>query len=131
MLTLEVIGTRVKAAREAKGLSQLQFVNEIEKAGLKLSRETLSKIETGSRSVSVLEIKAICKAISLDAEEFLKDDEEDNLVTLFRKHAALSNIEEILGEVSQIQNMLKDFIVQKDIYTKGVTAKKYEPLWKE
>ena len=49
------IGLKIKAIREARGLSQIETVEKLTEKGINMSRETLSKIENGNRTVSAVE----------------------------------------------------------------------------
>ncbi|ABR47080.1 helix-turn-helix domain protein [Alkaliphilus metalliredigens QYMF] len=127
MLTLEMIGFRIKQAREDKKLSQTQLVEMLGSYGIAMSRETLSKIENGSRSISALEIKGICQVLSLEAEALLEEEQEENLVTLFR---GKEKYEDALPEIEEIQEMVKGFIFQKKLYNGEVNTKKRTPMWR-
>jgi len=127
MLTLEMIGLRIKQAREDKKLNQAQLVEMLNTYGIVMSRETLSKIENGSRSISALEIKAICGALSLEAESLLEEEQEDNLVTLFRKN---EKYQDALPEIEELQEMVKGFIYQKKLYDGKISVKKQTPMWR-
>ena len=79
------IGLKIKAIREARRLSQIEAVERLAEKGINMSRETLSKIENGNRTVSAVELNAICKVLNIDINILFEDDEDDDLVTLFRK----------------------------------------------
>lgn len=128
MLTLDLVGKRIKDLRENKSISQLQLVDTLTQYGLNMSRETLSKIETGSRSISVVEIKAISSVLGTDTEELLKDDEDESLITLFRR---ANTSGEVISEIEQLQEMIKSFIYQKGINVDSITVNKREPIWKQ
>lgn len=128
MLTLESVGKKVKDLRELKGMNQQQLVDTLVEYGLNISRETLSKIETGNRSISVVEIKAISSVLDTNTEELLKEEEEETLVTLFRRAKTSNNV---IYEIEQIQEMIKSFIYQKGINNGTITIKKRTPIWKQ
>ena len=50
------IGFNIKTFREGKGLNQNQLVDELFKKNIRMSRETLSKIENDNRTVSAIEL---------------------------------------------------------------------------
>ncbi|MDY3000279.1 MAG: helix-turn-helix transcriptional regulator [Romboutsia timonensis] len=127
MITKELIGERIKQYREAKEITQQRMVDELKDKGFVISRETLSKIENGNRSVSAVELSKICDVLGVKIEDIL-DDKDDDLVTLFRKKKNVT--EETLYEIEEVQNIIISFINQKNIVKKG-NFKKSAPLWKE
>lgn len=127
MLTKELIGDRIKQYREAKEITQQDMVDELKIKDCVMSRETLSKIENGNRSVSAVELSKICDVLGVKIEDILEDDNDD-LVTLFRKKKNVT--EETLSEIEEVQNIIISFMNQKNIVKKG-NFKKSAPLWKE
>ena len=122
------IGLKIKAIREARGLSQIEAVERLAEKGINMSRETLSKIENGNRTVSALELNAICKVLNIDINILFEDEEDDDLVTLFR----MKNFsEKTIEEVEKLQDMIKMFIYQKKIYNGEFKPQKRKPLWEE
>lgn len=83
-LMKDELGRRVRAAREACGLTQEQLGNYVE-----LSRLALGQIEAGSRSVSSLELDRIAFALGRDIKDFFAERfvEQDALAALFRTDA--------------------------------------------
>ena len=122
------IGLKIKAIREARGLSQIETVEKLAEKGINMSRETLSKIENDSRTVSAVELNAICKVLNIDINILFEEDEDDDLVTLFRKK---NFSEKTVKEVERLQDMIKIFIYQKKIYTEEFKLQKRRPLWEE
>lgn len=129
MLTLETVGKRIRDLRESKNMNQQQLADSLVEYGLNMSRETLSKIETGNRSISVVEIKAISSILGTNTEELLKGEEEETLVTLFRR-VENSNTAISEAEIEQIHELIKGFIFQKGIYDGTIAIKKRMPIWK-
>ncbi|MGL5438943.1 MAG: helix-turn-helix domain-containing protein [Filifactoraceae bacterium] len=127
MLTKELIGDRIKQYREAKEITQQDMVDALKNKDCVMSRETLSKIENGNRSVSAVELSKICDVLGVKIEDILEDDNDD-LVTLFRKKKNVT--EETLAEIEEVQNIIISFMNQKNIVKKG-NFKKSAPLWKE
>jgi transcriptional regulator with XRE-family HTH domain len=127
MLTREIIGERIKQYRENKGITQQDMVDALKNKDCLISRETLSKIETGNRSISALELSAVCEVLETRVEDILEENDDD-LVTLFRKKKCVS--ENTLNEIEEIQNIIISFINQKNIVRKG-NLKKSTPLWRE
>lgn len=126
MLTSVIIGGRIKESREDKKISQQLMVDRLKDLGISMSRETLSKIENGNRTVSAVELKAICSVLDLDVEILLQDSEEDSLVTLFRKR---NMNEEAIKGVETLQEMIMSFMNQKKILNSN-TITNVEPLWR-
>jgi len=122
------IGLKIKAIREARGLSQIEVVERLAEKGINMSRETLSKIENGNRTVSAMELNAICKVLNIDINILFEDEEDDDLVTLFRKK---NFSEKTIEEVEKLQDMIKMFIYQKKIYNGEFKSQKRKPLWEE
>ena len=122
------IGLKIKAIREARGLSQIEAVERLVEKGINMSRETLSKIENGNRTVSAVELNALCKVLNIDINILFEDDEDDDLVTLFRKK---NFSEKTIEEVEKLQDMIKMFIYQKKIYDGEFKPQKRKPLWEE
>jgi len=122
------IGLKIKAIREARGLSQIEAVERLAEKGINMSRETLSKIENGNRTVSAVELNAICKVLNIDINILFEEDEDDDLVTLFRKK---NFSEKTVKEVEKLQDIIKMFIYQKKIYDGEFKPQKRKPLWEE
>lgn len=76
MITPDIIGERIKVAREKINMSQVELCEGLKKRGLSISRETLSKIENGSRNLAAIELKILCDALSISTEELLQDIDE-------------------------------------------------------
>ena len=126
MLTCVIIGGRIKESREDKKISQQLMVDRLKDLGISMSRETLSKIENGNRTVSAVELKAICSVLDVDVETLLQDSEDDSLVTLFRKR---NMNEETIKGVETLQEMIMSFMNQKKILNSN-TITNVEPLWR-
>jgi len=107
------IGKRIRAFREERGLSQLKLVEALKEKNINMSRETLSKIENNSRSISAVELKAIASVLGVQLDDFFEREEQDNMVTFFRKR---NFSQEALREISKLQEMVKAFIYQERIY---------------
>ena len=123
------IGSIIKSIREEKELSQTEVVQMLSHMNLNMSRETLSKIETDNRSISAYELNAICKALDTDISSFFDEEETEDLVTLFRKKGTFSD--DTLKEIEELQDMVKVFISQKEIYMGEHKATEFRPLWED
>src|SRR5690554_4584811 len=97
------IGKKIKTIREEKGLSQSAVVEKLIEQDINMSRETLSKIENNSRSISAVELKAISDVLDVDISDFFHEEDSDDLVTFFRKRN-FSN--KSLEEISKLQEMV-------------------------
>ena len=126
MLTSVSIGGRIKESREDKKISQQLMVDRLKDLGISMSRETLSKIENGNRTVSAVELKAICSVLDVDVETLLQDSEDDSLVTLFRKR---NMNEEAIKGIETLQEMIMSFMNQKKILNSN-TITNVVPLWR-
>jgi transcriptional regulator with XRE-family HTH domain len=92
-LTKEELGQRIRAAREACGLTQEQLG---EPTGL--SRLAVGQIESGTRSVSSIELDRIAYAVGRDIKPLFAEtfEERHALAALFRSDAALAEQTELL-----------------------------------
>lgn len=128
MITFEIIGERIKLKRESLKLSQKDLAALLAEVGLNLSRETISKIENGSRATNALEMKAIGKRLAITTEELMQEDEENDLVNLFRSRGDVLS-EHAVCELEDIQDFIKGLIAQKKIDKSEIKIKRYEPNW--
>lgn len=126
MPNISELGGKIRAAREEKALSQSEVVEKLMENGINMSRETLSKIENGNRSISAVELNALCNILSIDINSLFNED--DDLVTLFRKK---NFSESTINEVEKLQDMIKVFIYQRKIYNGEFKPIKRKPLWEE
>ncbi|NLC46843.1 MAG: helix-turn-helix transcriptional regulator [Firmicutes bacterium] len=122
------IGLKIKAVREERGLSQAEVVERLAEQNVNMSRETLSKIENNNRTISAIELNAISKVLNVDMNTLFEDNEDYDLVTLFRKK---NFSEKTITEVEKLQDMIKVFIYQKKIYNGEFKPQKRKPLWEE
>lgn len=128
MITFEIIGERIKLKRESLKLSQKELVILLSKVGLNLSRETISKIENGIRATNALEIRAISEVLNISTEELMQENEEKDLVNLFRSRGDKLS-ENAINELEDIQDFIKGLIAQKKIDRGEIKMKRYEPNW--
>lgn len=128
MLLNNSIGFNIKTLREEKGLNQSQLADKLSDKNIHISRETLSKIENDNRTISALELIAICEILDISYDEFFKESANDeDLSTLFRKKGNFN--EATIEEIGNIQEMIKVFINQEKIFKNECTPKKREPIW--
>lgn len=129
MLKEKTLGYRIKRIRKEIGYSQNDVVENLVDKGVNMSRETLSKIENNNRSISAIELKALCDVLSVNIDVFFEDDESEDLVTLFRKKGNFNN--KNLEKIEEVQDMLKVFLMQEKIYKGEYKLAKKKPLWEE
>jgi transcriptional regulator with XRE-family HTH domain len=126
MPSINEMGLKIRVAREEKAFSQNEVVEKLMVKGINMSRETLSKIENGNRSISAVELNALCNILGIDINSLFNEDED--LVTLFRKR---NFSESTINEIEKLQEMIKVFIYQKKIYNENCRPAKKKPLWEE
>ncbi|RMD68283.1 MAG: XRE family transcriptional regulator [Gammaproteobacteria bacterium] len=68
-IDLEVLGSRIRTAREAARMSQRELAKRIG-----VSPSFVSRIEAGERGVSLDTLKAIAKALELSVDDFIQDE---------------------------------------------------------
>jgi transcriptional regulator with XRE-family HTH domain len=83
-----------------------KIISDLNKRYVNISRETLSKIENGNRTVSAMELNALCKVLNIDMNTLFKEYEDDDLVTLFRKK---NFSEKTIKEVEKLQDMVREY----------------------
>ena len=87
-ITKEILGRRIRAAREACRMSQEEVAGQ-----LGISRSPYVQIENGNRSVSSLELDKLAYLFGRDIREFVGESfqEEDTLAALFRAQPEVAN----------------------------------------
>ena len=71
-----VVGPRVREARYKAGrkVTQAELAARLQTFGLDMDRTAVSKIESGKRPVSDLEIVAICKALGVRVTDLFPEE---------------------------------------------------------
>lgn len=69
---INLIGSNLKAIRENKKISQQTLSNRLELLGVYVCRGSISRIEDYKRTVTDIELFAICEALGVSVEELLK-----------------------------------------------------------
>ncbi len=79
------LASRLRAAREASGLSQEQVAIVLD-----LSRSSVAQMELGNRAVSSLELDRLSRLYGRDIREFFAEtfEDEESLAAIFRAEAA-------------------------------------------
>lgn len=71
---LNIIGSKVRKYREARGWSLTKLSDELMlNTGIDIRKSSLQFIETGKRVVKEYEFYALCKVFDVTMEEMLKD----------------------------------------------------------
>ena len=65
---LNIIGAKVKEAREKKGYSQEQLSEKMELMAVYTCRGSISRIENGKRAVTDIEVDAISKILEVSLD---------------------------------------------------------------
>ena len=66
-----ICGKRIKETRKRLGLSQQELAARLQVFGVNIERDSLSRIEIGTRFVADYEIFALAKILSVSAEYLL------------------------------------------------------------
>ena len=67
-----LIGANLKQIRESKNMSQQTLSNKLELLGVYICRGSVSRIEDYQRTVTDIELFAICDVLNVKVEELLK-----------------------------------------------------------
>lgn len=70
-----ICGMRIKAARRQKHLSQADLAAQMQVSGAILERDSISRIEIGTRFVADYELMLFAKILDVDLEWLLKLEE--------------------------------------------------------
>ena len=66
-----ICGQNVKEARKVPGISQEMLAARLQTEGVNIERDSVSKIEIGTRFVSDYELVALCKILGVTPEVLL------------------------------------------------------------
>lgn len=66
-----VCGAKVKEARKKMGLSQENLAAKLQVAGVNIERDSVSRIEIGTRFVADYELLVLCKILNVTPEYLL------------------------------------------------------------
>lgn len=83
------VGLRIAQLREARGLSQKQLSDELEKVGLKVRRETVTQWEAGTRDLKTEYTVKLADFFGVTCDEILRGIKSENLS--IAKETGLSN----------------------------------------
>lgn len=73
-----ICGNRVREARQKRRLSQSDLAAKLQVSGIILERDSISRIESGTRFVADYELKQLAKIFNVDVQWLLSSDEENN-----------------------------------------------------
>lgn len=65
------IGTNIRKLRQEKGVGQTELVSKLQLEDVKMTRETLVKIERGVQHIQLEQLKGIKKVLDASYEELL------------------------------------------------------------
>ncbi len=66
-----ICGDRVRAARKNLGLSQENLAARLQTEGVNIERDSVSRIEIGTRFVADFELAILCKVLNVSANYLL------------------------------------------------------------
>ncbi len=66
-----ICGARIKEARKAVGLSQEMLAARLQTEGVNIERDSVSRIEIGTRFVADYELLALCKILRVSPQYLL------------------------------------------------------------
>lgn len=66
------IGKNIKALREAKYYTQVEFVNQLQLSGIDISVFSYNRIEKGTQNPTVSLLLTICKLLDCDMNDIFK-----------------------------------------------------------
>lgn len=85
MSTEKTFALKLRARREAAGLTQQQLAGQVNAAGYRMYQSTIAKIETGSRAIRLNDAVALAAALDLPLTDLLDDgDASHRAVTAAR-----------------------------------------------
>jgi len=60
-----IVGSRVRKARKKSKVTQMELAARLQVLGIRIDRPAISKLETGSRPVTDIEVAAIAKTLKV------------------------------------------------------------------
>ena len=69
-------GLRVRAARLAKSLTQQELAAKLQTEGIVIERDSVSRIEIGTRFVTDYELKKLSRILGVTVDWLLEEDED-------------------------------------------------------
>jgi len=68
-----VISNQITAARKKAGLTQAELAAKMQMVNINIDQQMISKIENNKRIVTDYEFACLCRILSVDEKEMLKD----------------------------------------------------------
>lgn len=72
---MNMVGDRIKALREAKGLSQKGLSAKLETMAIYICRGSISRIEDKTRTVTDIELYGLAKVFGVSIEDLFQKEE--------------------------------------------------------
>lgn len=66
-----ICGQRIKEARKSLGLTQDELAARLQVSGVNMERDSISRIEIGTRFVADYELLVFCKTLNVSPEHLL------------------------------------------------------------
>lgn len=67
-----IIGSKIKSLRKAKGLTQEELLSKLQLEGLEIDRPMISRIESRTRTLPDYEVKTIAKVLNVSIDELFE-----------------------------------------------------------
>ncbi|PKM53550.1 MAG: hypothetical protein CVV00_11870 [Firmicutes bacterium HGW-Firmicutes-5] len=130
MFTFEELGLKLKEVRENMNLSQKELSSLLEEKGLNLTREAISKIESGKRLVNAIELRVLAEALNTNSETLLGEEEEEiDLIGLCRRNGDIEITDETEWALDELWYFMTTIARQKKLYKGEIVIKKNDPNW--
>ena len=68
-------GDRIRIARLKKRMTQMELAAKIQLQGITLERDSISRIEIGTRFVTDYELKLFAKVLNVTVDDLLEEDD--------------------------------------------------------
>jgi transcriptional regulator with XRE-family HTH domain len=69
-----ISGERIREARLKRRLTQVDFAAQLQVAGIMIERDSISRIEIGTRFVADFELMAMAKVLNVSVEWLLSEE---------------------------------------------------------
>lgn len=70
---LNAIGNKIKEYRISRNMTQKELAEKLQLYGIDINKNSLQRIEKGSRIIKEYELAVFCKVLNVSADELLKD----------------------------------------------------------
>lgn len=107
----EIVGSNLKRIRKQRGIKQDVIANY-----LGLDQTTISKIESGKRSIGVASLEKLCDLFFCTLEDFLNEDETQSCQTALAYRAGNLDARDVegLAAIGRITRNLEEMVVLKE-----------------